>query len=93
MFHDLFLMRIQVRFFLRILWLNTSIYIFYFRVFHSILQKTVLKVNIHCQKCKKEVLKAVTKLTGKYMVGKKSNENLVAMTGLDNNDRECCYSG
>ncbi|XP_034708022.1 heavy metal-associated isoprenylated plant protein 2-like [Vitis riparia] len=28
------------------------------------MKKIVLKVNIHCQKCKRDVLKAVTKLTG-----------------------------
>ncbi|KAA8536676.1 hypothetical protein F0562_029154 [Nyssa sinensis] len=32
--------------------------------FYAISQKTELKVSINCQKCKTDVLKAVTKLTG-----------------------------
>ncbi|KAL5560441.1 hypothetical protein UlMin_036652 [Ulmus minor] len=39
-----------------------SILFFSLYIFH--VQKTVIKVNVNCQKCKQDLLKSVTKLSG-----------------------------
>ncbi|KAK9292042.1 hypothetical protein L1049_019996 [Liquidambar formosana] len=44
-------------------------------------QKIVLRVNIHCQRCKKEVLRAVTKLTGIDQVSVDGDKGTLTVVG------------
>ncbi|PON74473.1 Heavy metal-associated domain containing protein [Parasponia andersonii] len=45
------------------------------------MKKTVLKVSINCEKCKKEVLKAVTKLSGINQVAVDAEKETVTVVG------------
>ncbi|KAK4595194.1 hypothetical protein RGQ29_013575, partial [Quercus rubra] len=44
-------------------------------------QKIVIKVNINCQICKTEVLKAVTKLTEVYIVSVDGEKGMLTIVG------------
>ncbi|KAK1572464.1 hypothetical protein Q3G72_032961 [Acer saccharum] len=44
-------------------------------------KKTVIKVNIYCEKCKSDVLKAVTKLTGIDQVSVDAEKGTLTVVG------------